>query len=413
MDHCDRTIGDATIRMQAVRSACATADPDGRHHLVRDTSTVFAIAAILGAIAHSAAAQAPRSPTPPVIDAPVRATTVASGLEHPWGLAFLPDGRMLVTERPGRLRIVEKDGKAGKPLPGVPQVFASGQGGLLDVALSPTFAQDRLVYLSYAEPGDGGAGTAVARGRLGDGGLEDLKVIWRQVPKVSGPNHWGSRLVFARDGTLFITVGDRYSQRDRAQDLSTTIGKVIRINPDGSIPQDNPFVKRDGARAEIWSYGHRNVQAAALDPKTGQLWTVEHGARGGDELNHPQAGKNYGWPVITYGVDYSGARIGEGTAKAGMEQPVYYWDPVIAPSGATFYTGDAFPEWRGSLFVGSMRPGALVRLTISGDRVTSEERYLPDAGRVREVVQGPDGLLYLLTDESNGRILWVEPAKAK
>jgi glucose/arabinose dehydrogenase len=253
----------------------------------------------------------------------------------------------------------------------------------------------------------------VARGRLGDGGLEDLKVIWRQVPKVSGPNHWGSRLVFARDGTLFITVGDRFAYRDRAQDLSTTIGKVIRINPDGSIPQDNPFVKRDGARAEIWSYGHRNVQAAALDPKTGQLWTVEHGARGGDELNHPQAGKNYGWPVITYGVDYSGARIGEGTAKAGMEQPVYYWDPVIAPSGATFYTGDAFPEWRGSLLVGSLRPGALVRLTISGDRVTSEERYLPDAGRVREVVQGPDGLLYLLTDESNGRILRVEPAKAK
>jgi glucose/arabinose dehydrogenase len=413
MDHCDRTISDATIPVQAVRSACATADPDGRHHLVRATSTMFAIAAILGAIAHPAAAQAPRSPTPPVIDALARTTTVASGLEHPWGLAFLPDGRMLVTERPGRLRIVEKDGKAGKPLPGVPQVFASGQGGLLDVALSPSFAQDRLVYLSYAEPGEGGAGTAVARGRLGDGGLEDLKVIWRQVPKVSGPNHWGSRLVFARDGTLFITVGDRYAYRDRAQDLSTTIGKVIRINPDGSIPQDNPFVKRDGARAEIWSYGHRNVQAAALDPKTGQLWTVEHGARGGDELNHPQAGKNYGWPVITYGVDYSGARIGEGTAKAGMEQPVYYWDPVIAPSGATFYTGDAFPEWRGSLFVGSMRPGALVRLTISGDRVTSEERYLPDAGRVREVVQGPDGLLYLLTDESNGRILRVEPAKAK
>jgi glucose/arabinose dehydrogenase len=413
MDHFDRTIRDATIRVQAVRSACAMADSDGRHHLVRGTSILFAIALILGAIAHSAAAQAPRSPTPPVIDAPVRTTTVASGLEYPWGLAFLPDGRMLVTERPGRLRIVEKDGKAGKPLAGVPQVFASGQGGLLDVTLSPTFTQDRLVYLSYAEPGEGGAGTAVARGRLGDGGLEDLKVIWRQVPKVSGPNHWGSRLVFARDGTLFITVGDRYAYRDRAQDLSTTIGKVIRINPDGSIPQDNPFVKRDGARAEIWSYGHRNVQAAALDPKTGQLWTVEHGARGGDELNHPQAGKNYGWPVITYGVDYSGARIGEGTAKAGMEQPVYYWDPVIAPSGATFYTGDAFPEWRGSLFVGSLRPGALVRLTISGDRVTSEERYLPDAGRVREVMQGPDGLLYLLTDESNGRILRVEPAKAK
>ena len=343
----------------------------------------------------------------------IKVETVATGLSHPWGLAFLPDGRMLVTERSGTLRLVSKDGKLSPALSGVPKVVVAGQGGLLDVAIDPDFKSNNLVYLTYSEPGEGGAGTAVARARLGDGGLEDLKVIWRQVPKVSGPNHWGSRLVFARDGTLFITVGDRFSYRDRAQDLSTTIGKVIRINPDGSIPQDNPFVKRDGARAEIWSYGHRNVQAAALDPKTGQLWTVEHGARGGDELNHPQAGKNYGWPVITYGVDYSGARIGEGTAKEGMEQPVYYWDPVIAPSGATFYTADAFPEWRGSLLVGSLQPGALVRLTIGGDGVTSEERYLPDAGRVRDVVQGPDGFLYLLIDASNGRILRVEPAKAK
>jgi len=233
------------------------------------------------------------------------------------------------------------------------------------------------------------------------------------VPKVSGPNHWGSRLVFARDGTLFVTTGDRFAHRERAQDLATTIGKVIRINADGSIPQDNPFVKRGGARPEIWSYGHRNVQAATLHPQTGQLWTVEHGARGGDELNHPQAGKNYGWPVITYGVDYSGARIGEGQAKPGMEQPVYYWDPVIAPSGATFYTGDVFPEWRGSLFIGSLRPGALVRLTMSGDKITAEERYLGDAGRIRDVAQGPDGLLYLLTDEADGRILKVEPVKTK
>ena len=374
-----------------------------------------ALAVALGAGACNVVASdhAPRSPTPSTIDAPIRATPVAGGLEHPWGLAFLPDGRMLVTERPGRLRVIGKDGQVGKPLAGVPAVYARGQGGLLDVAVSPDFAQDRLVYLSYAEPGDGGAGTAVARGRLTDAGLENVQVIWRQVPKTGGPNHWGSRLVFARDGTLFVTVGDRYSERDRAQDLSTTIGKVVRINPDGSIPKDNPFAKRDGARPEVWSYGHRNVQAAALDSRTGALWTVEHGARGGDELNRPEAGKNYGWPVITYGVDYSGLRIGEGTAKAGLEQPVYFWDPVIAPSGATFYTGDAYPGWRGSLFVGSMKPGALVRLALDGDRVATEERYLRDVGRVRDVVQGPDGLLYLLIDASNGQVLKIEPASAK
>jgi len=374
---------------------------------------VCATAALLAAVATSGEAQAPRSPTPKVSAAPIRATVVAEGLEHPWGLAFLPDGRILVTERSGRLRLIDKGGQIGKPLAGVPQVQVAGQGGLLDVSVPPTFAQDRLIYLSYAEPGEGGAGTAVARARLGDGRLEDVQVIWRQVPKVSGSNHWGARVIFARDGKLFITTGDRFAHRERAQDLATTIGKIVRINSDGSIPPDNPFVKRNGARPEIWSYGHRNVQAAALHPQTGQLWTVEHGARGGDELNNPQAGKNYGWPVITYGVDYSGAKIGEGQAKDGMEQPAYYWDPVIAPSGATFYTGDVFPEWRGSLFIGSLRTGALVRLAMTGDRVTAEERYLGDSGRIREVVQGPDGLLYLLTDESNGRILKVEPAKTQ
>jgi len=374
---------------------------------------VFAIAILTAAIATASTALAPRSPTPKLSESPIRTTVVAKGLEHPWGLAFLPDGSMLVTERAGRLRLIDKDGQLGKPLAGVPQTQVAGQGGLLDVTVSPTFAQDRLIYLSYAEPGEGGAGTAVARARLGDQKLDDLQVIWRQVPKVSGSNHWGSRLVFARDGKLFITTGDRFAHRERAQDLSTTIGKVVRINADGSIPQDNPFVKRDGARPEIWSYGHRNIQAAALHPQTGQLWTIEHGARGGDELNNPQAGKNYGWPVITYGIDYSGAKIGEGQAKDGMEQPAYYWDPVIAPSGATFYTGDTFPEWRGSLFIGSLRTSALVRLAMNGDRVTAEERYLGDSGRIREVVQGPDGLLYLLTDESNGRVLRVEPVKAR
>jgi glucose/arabinose dehydrogenase len=252
----------------------------------------------------------------------------------------------------------------------------------------------------------------VARGRLGDGRLENVQVIYQQQPKVESWNHFGSRLVFARDGTLFVTQGDRFTYSQAAQDLSSGIGKIVRITPDGSAPRDNPFVGRAGARPEIWSYGHRNVQAAALDPQTGQLWTVEHGARGGDELNHPEAGKNYGWPVITYGVDYSGASIGEGTAKPGMEQPAYYWDPVIAPSGMTFYTGDRLPGWKGSVFIGSLRPGLLVRLTLEAGRVTREERYLADLReRIRDVRQGPDGLLYLLTDNRDGRIFRVLPAR--
>jgi aldose sugar dehydrogenase len=362
-------------------------------------------------VAPAWAQEAPRSPTPAPAKLAVKVTDVVRGLEHPWGLAVLPDGRMLVTERPGRLRIAAPDGTLSEPLTGVPPVYARGQGGLLDVALSPGFAQDRLVYLSFSEAGEGGAGTAVARGRLGERGLEGTQVIWRQQPKVQGPNHWGSRLAFRPDGTLFVTLGDRFGYRERAQDLSVTLGKVVRINADGSIPSDNPFVGRADARPEIWSYGHRNVQAAALDAR-GQLWTVEHGARGGDELNNPQPGKNYGWPVITYGVDYSGARIGIGTAKAGMEQPVYYWDPVIAPSGATFYTGSAFPDWRGDLLIGSLSPGLLVRLRLQDGRVVQEERYLGDLReRIRDVVPSPDGALYLLTDSSRGRILRVDPAR--
>ncbi|MCC6868749.1 MAG: PQQ-dependent sugar dehydrogenase [Burkholderiales bacterium] len=356
-------------------------------------------------------AQAPRSPTPPATDASITTVEIARGLDHPWGLAFLPDGRMLVTERSGTLLLLAKGGRSREAVTGTPKVAAGGQGGLLGIALSPDFARDRRVYLSFSEAGEGGAaGTAVARGVLNDARLDDVEVIWRQVPKIAGSrNHWGSRLVFARDGTLFVTLGDRYSARPMVQDLSTTIGKVVRINPDGSIPKDNPFAGRAGARPEIWSYGHRNVQAAALDPGTGQLWTVEHGARGGDELNHPEAGKNYGWPVITYGVDYSGVKIGEGTAKAGMEQPVYYWDPVIAPSGAAFDTGDRYPGWKGDLFVGSLTPGGLVRLELRGGEVKAEARYLPDVGRVRDVVQGPDGYLYLLTDADDGKLLRVVP----
>ena len=342
-----------------------------------------------------------------------RAVTLTDDLDHPWGLAFLPDGRMLVTERVGRLRIVSPAGTLSDPISGVPEVAADGQGGLLDVALAPDFAQSRMIYLSYAEPGDGGAGTSVARARLtgSENRLENVQVIFRQEPKVRGGAHFGSRLVFARDGTLFITTGDRQN-RPFVQDLSKLQGKVIRIRPDGTIPPDNPFVNRSGggARPEIWSYGHRNIQGADLHPETGQLWTVEHGARGGDELNAPKAGKNYGWPVITYGVDYSGARIGEGQRKEGMEQPVHYWDPSIAPSGLMFYTGDKFPNWRGNAFVGALGFQLVTRLELDGERVRSEERLLDGYGqRIRAVVQGPDGFIYLLTDDDNGRIVRLEP----
>jgi glucose/arabinose dehydrogenase len=372
---------------------------------------VIAGLVLLGAVGFGEA-QAPRSPTPKPLPGVVRAETVARGLEHPWGLAFLPDGRMLVTERPGRLRLVGKDGRISAPLAGLPAVQARGQGGLLDVALGPRFGENRLVYLSYAEPGDGGAaGTAVASGRLGEGGIENVRVIYRQRPKVSGSNHFGSRLVFARDGTLFVTQGERYAYRDAAQDLASGLGKIVRIRADGTIPTDNPFVGRAGAQPEIWSYGHRNVQSAALHPETGRLWIVEHGPRGGDELNTPEAGKNYGWPVITYGAEYWGPKIGEGTAKPGMEQPLYYWDPVIAPSGLLFYTGDAIPDWKGSLLIGSLQPGLLVRLRLADGRVAQEERYLGDLGeRIRDVRQGPDGHPYLLTDSGDGRILRVVPA---
>ncbi len=355
-------------------------------------------------------AQAPRSPTPDSTTGVVQARSIAKGLEHPWGLAFLPDKRILVTERPGRLRILSPGGRLSEPLGGVPKVAASGQGGLLDVALSPSFDKDRLVYLSFAESGDGGAGTAVARGRLGESGLENTQVIWRQRPKVSARQHFGSRLVFRRDGTLFVTLGDR-GQGEPAQDLSTTIGKVVRLNPDGSPPKDNPFVDRKDALPEIWSYGHRNIQAAALHPETGRLWTVEHGARGGDELNHPEAGKNYGWPVISYGTHYTLQKIGEGVAKPGMEQPVYYWDPVIAPSGMVIYTGELFSDWKQNFLIGSLTPGGLVRLVMKDGKIVREERYLGDLGqRIRAVRQAPDGSLYLLTDARDGRVLRVTPA---
>jgi glucose/arabinose dehydrogenase len=371
---------------------------------------MLAVVCLAALAARPAAAEQTRAPQPAQKVA-VKVETVARGLVHPWGLQLLPDGAMLVTERPGRLRLVAKDGRLSAPVAGVPTVVAAGQGGLLDVALDPRFAENGLVYLSYAEPRGGGAnGTAVARGRLareGNGGkLENVEVVFRQQPNGSGALHFGSRLAFARDGSLFVTLGERYQAKDKAQDLSTHYGKVVRILPDGSVPKDNPFARRAGALPEIWSYGHRNPQSAAIHPATGKLWIVEHGPKGGDEVNIPEAGKNYGWPVIGYGIDYSGAKIHESTRKPGMEQPVYYWAPSIAPSGMAFYTGNLVPLWKGNLFVGALAGQHLARLVLDGERIVGEERLLGDLGeRIRDVRDGPDGALYVLTDSAEGRVL--------
>ena len=341
--------------------------------------------------------------------------TIARGLDHPWALAFLPDGKMLVTERPGRLRIVARDGSISPPVSGVPQVRASGQGGLHDVVLDRDFASNRTIYFCFAEPASGGGRTALARARFTDGEaarLDDVKVIFRQEGPLSSGNHFGCRIVQGRDGNLWLTMGDHFTYRDEAQNLANHLGKIVRMMPDGAVPRDNPFVGRNDARPEIWSYGHRNSQGAALHPQTGKLWEHEHGPRGGDEVNIPLAGKNYGWPVIGYGVDYSGAKIHEATAKAGMEQPVKYWVPSIAPSGMAFYTGDLFPRWKGNLFVGALAGQLLVRLELDGEKVTKEERLLGNLNaRIRDVRQGPDGALWLATDSSDGRIIRVTPVK--
>jgi glucose/arabinose dehydrogenase len=340
----------------------------------------------------------------------LRLVTVADGLENPWSLAWLPDGRMLVTEREGRLRIVTADGKVSPPIEGLPEIADGGQGGLLDVIVDPNFETNRTIFFSFSEPGPGGKGTAVARAVLKGNRLSELKILFRQVPKTGGGRHFGSRLVIARDGTLFVTVGER-GERERAQDTTVNRGQVIRIDRDGGIPRDNPFVGGNDARPEIWSYGHRNPQGAALHPETGMLWIHEHGARGGDEINIPLAGRNYGWPVIAYGRHYSGGKIGEGTHKPGMEQPIYYWDPSIAPSGMTFYTGDKFPKWRGNLLVGALKYELVARLELDNGSVRGEERLLTDLGeRIRDVRQGPDGYVYLLSDSGNGRIMRLEPA---
>jgi glucose/arabinose dehydrogenase len=333
----------------------------------------------------------------------IKVETVAQGLEHPWGLAFLPDGRMLVTERPGRLRIVSTGGAISPPLTGVPAVFAVGQGGLLDVALDPNFNSSRLVYLTFAEPGEGGASTAVARGKLTEAGLEDVKIIFRQVPKVGGGNHFGSRLAFAPDGTLFITLGERFTF-EPAQDLSNHLGKIVRIKPDGSVPDDNPFLGQKDVQPEIWSYGHRNSQGAAIHPKTGKLWESEFGPLGGDELNIPKAGADYGWPVVSWGKHYDGRAIPSPPTHPEFADAIDHWNPVISPSGMTFYTGDAIPGWRDNLLIGGLSSAAIIRLTLQGESVTAEER-IPMGARIRDVVQAPDGSVYALTDEADGKIL--------
>ncbi len=350
-------------------------------------------------------------------DVAFRVQVITDGLKNPWAVEPLPGGDLLVTEKPGRMRIVSASGQVGAPLSGVPEVAAVGQGGLLDVALSPNFSSDRTVFWSYSEPRDGGNGTSVARGVLSEDRrrMEDVRVIFRSQPTYDGRLHFGSRLAFGPDGMLYITTGERSdkSMRMHAQQRDNHLGKVLRIRPDGSVPSDNPFTSEAGAASEVWSYGHRNIQSAVFDPQ-GRLWEIEHGARGGDELNRVEKGKNYGWPVVTYGIEYSGDPIaGSQTARPGegYEQPVYYWDPVIAPSGAEWYTGSLFPKWQNSLFVGALKERRLVRLSIENGRVTGEEHLLVDREkRVRDVRQGPDGALYVVTDEDKGELWKIVPA---
>lgn len=334
---------------------------------------------------------------------------VAEGFHLPWGMAFMPDGNVLVTEKIGQLRVVTPNGRISPPIKGVPAVFAHQQGGLLDVALDPDFANNHTIYLSYAEPEGSVAGTAVAKAQLKDGSLENVQVIFRQLPKTPGGVHFGSRLIFAPDGNLFITLGDRGNYLEQAQQLDNYFGKIIRIRPDGTVPADNPFVNDPKAKPEIWSYGHRSVQGAAIHPKTGALWIHEHGPKGGDEINIPQPGKNYGWPKASYGVHYDLTPIKDEHAEQGFEEPIHYWTPSIAPSGMVFYDGKLFPGWRGNLFVGALVGRQVVRLSVDDKRVRSEEKLLLNTLRFRDVEQGPDGALYLLTDEENGKLLKLTP----
>lgn len=348
-----------------------------------------------------------------VAQARVTPETLASGLEHPWALGFIGDGRMLVTERPGRMRVVQADGRLGEPIAGLPEVDAGGQGGLLDLVTDSAFAQNRILYFCYAEPGTGGNSTALARARLSDdlSRLEQVQVLFSQKPKVSSSHHFGCRIVEHADGTLFLALGERFGRMADAQTLDNHHGKVVRINKDGSVPKDNPFVARSGALPEIWSYGHRNIQGAARGPQ-GRLWIHEHGPKGGDEINLALAGKNYGWPLVSHGVHYSGEEVGSGApTAAGIEPPLYHWTPSIAPSGMAFLDSDRYgQEWRGNLFVGALAGRHLARLQLDGTRVAAEEKLLQDFGqRIRDVRMGPDGLLYLLTDDRRGQLLRLQP----
>ena len=402
---------------------------------------VLAACAMIATSAPFAGAQTPADPRPannpaqqPAFagqtDAPEQklgvafdVVTVAEGLQNPWSVAFLPNGKMLVTERPGRLRVLGTDGKLSEPVAGLPAVHARGQGGLLDVVLDPAFAKNNIIYWSFSEPRENNENnTAVARGKFVDDAaaprLEEVQVIYHQRPSMASPLHFGSRLVFGRDGTLFVTQGDRsiIPGRMQAQKMDSGIGKLVRINTDGSIPKDNPFVGKEGVLPEIWSFGHRNIQSAALNPATGELWEIEHGTRGGDEINIARKGKDYGWPTIAYGIEYQGGQITGGIQQqAGMEQPIYYWDPIIGPSGMTFYTGSLFPQWKGNLFVGGHGSRDLVRLTLNGEKIVGEERLLkdlqPKPEAIRDVRTGPDGALYLLTDGAAGRVLKLVPKK--
>lgn len=342
----------------------------------------------------------------------IRAVPVVTGLQHPWSLAFLPDGRMLVTERPGRLRLIDDNGLVETPITGLPDhLTASGQGGLLDVVLAPDFEQSRMIYFSFSGSSDGGLSTEVARARLNADALQlhDVEIVFRARPKTGGGRHFGSRLVFAGDGTLFVTLGDR-GQRDRARDPGDHIGTLVRIAPDGGIPADNPFTDRADALPEVYTYGNRNMQGAALHPRTGELWTHEHGPRGGDEVNLMKPGADYGWPVLTHGTNYDGSTITTETSRPGMESPLHHWTPSIAPSGMAFYTGDRFPAWQGNLLVGALRSQLLSRLELDGERIVHEEQLLVrEVGRIRDVRQGPDGYVYLLIDAPDAPLIRLEP----
>lgn len=370
---------------------------------------ILSLTTLIAAAALATASQAQTIMSLETDAGPVAVEEVATDLSHPWSLVFLPDGRALVTERAGRLRIVGPDGTLSDPLAGTPEVYARNQGGLLDIALDPDFEDNALVYIAYAEPGEGGASTAVGRGQLEDGRIADFELLFRQEPKYRGGRHFGGRIEFSPSGHLFLTTGDR-GQQDPAQDLSDHLGTVIRLNPDGSVPQDNPFIGRDDAQPEIFSYGHRNIEAADFHPETGELWVAEMGPYGGDELNQPEAGRNYGWPVVSWGDNYDGTHIPDPPTRPEFADAATYWVPSISPSGMTFYTGEVFPEWRGSALIGGLSGKTIARVTVSGDSAEEVER-LEVNERIREVEQGPDGSVYLLTDRSNGAIWRLVPAQ--